>query len=316
MDTTKIKRREFIIKSGLFALALSTLPLKAVDFSKIKIGFLPISDHLLIISKELYQDNFTSIKFNSWAELSEALRAKSIDAAFMLNPLALRLSTQIPLKALMATHRNGSALMVRKDLENISDLKGKKIAIPSRFSTHYLLLYKLLSQNSIAIDEVKLIDMAPPEMPFSLKNGGIDAFLVAEPFGTLAKDFDFAKILRLSSEIEFNHTCCQFVVSQKLFEDKQTCQNLVSNFIKTAKFIQENPKEASLLGNKMLGHKKELLEKIITNKALIDYSNLRIEKSDFDSVLVGARASKIADFSNTYENFVDNSFIDKVLLHA
>ncbi|KAA6225635.1 MULTISPECIES: ABC transporter substrate-binding protein [unclassified Campylobacter] len=308
-----MQRRQFLALSSAFFVSLVSL--KANDFSKVKLGFLPITDHFLMIAKELYPDSFQSIKFNSWPDLSEALRAGSIDGAFMLNPLALKLSTQLPLKSIMATHRNGSVLSVKKEINSINDLKGKKIAIPSRFSTHFLLLNTLLTQNNIKLSEVNLIDMAPSEMPFALKNGSIDAFLVAQPFGNLANSLNISKSLKLSSQILPNHTCCQFVVNKNLYENKDKLQGLVNNFVKTAKFINENKDEAIILGNKVLGHKKELLASVIRDENLISFSNLKVSQNDFDIVISGMKDAGVENFNISYSDFVDISFITKAYVN-
>ncbi|WP_288644797.1 ABC transporter substrate-binding protein, partial [uncultured Helicobacter sp.] len=101
-----MNRRTFFYHSGVLCSSLglralggsATLGafsfLGAQEFSAPKIGYLPITDHLLIIAKELQDANFTPIKFSSWADLSEALRAGAIDGAFILTPLALKLKSQ------------------------------------------------------------------------------------------------------------------------------------------------------------------------------------------------------------------------------
>ncbi|MDE5591560.1 MAG: ABC transporter substrate-binding protein, partial [Helicobacter sp.] len=148
-------RRRLLYLTNALLLSLQNLnAIEKTDFKTLKIGYLPITDHLLIIAKTLKNSNFTPVKFSSWADLSESLRAKSIDGAFILTPLALKLVSQkVKIKAILAAHRNGSALITKKGLiqekMDINALKGLKIGIPSRFSTHYLLLANLLSLGNL-----------------------------------------------------------------------------------------------------------------------------------------------------------------------
>lgn len=316
LERTFMQRRTFLAHSGRFMLAAATFPtLKAADFTKVKIGYLPITDHLVLIAKELYPDSFTAVKFSSWAELSEALRSGSIDAAFILTPLALKLASDgLKIKALMAAHRDGSALTVKKGLiKSASELKGKKIAIPSRFSTHFLLLSELLKNNQIKIDEVSLVDMAPPEMPFALQSGQIEAFIVAEPFGVIAQNAGFGETLIFSGDIQKNHICCIFVANENLAQNKEQAQTLLNHFIKAAHLGDTDANEASKLAQKVLGHKPNIIKQVIENKELIQYTHLRLEKADIDKVLEQVSEFKVGTFNVSYENFVDNSFIDALL---
>lgn len=117
----------------------------------LKLGYLPITDHLLLIAHAHYDFAHLAIepvKFGSWPEAAEALRAGAIDAAFLLTPLGLTLRGQgSPVQAVLLGHRNGSVLTVAVGdrVAEVGDLAGKTIAIPSRLSTHYLLLRRLLA---------------------------------------------------------------------------------------------------------------------------------------------------------------------------
>ena len=205
----------------------------------IKIGFLPISDHLIIIAKELFKSqNFelVGVKFSNWADISEALRAGAIDGAFLLAPLGLNLKASgVKIKAVLSAHKNGSALVVNKNINSINDLNTKKIAVPSRFSMHYYLLDKLLNDNKI---NAQIIDMAPPEMPFALASKQIDAYIVAEPFGQIGVKLG-AKNLLFSKEIKPNHICCVLNFKDEIVK-LPNFNEILSAFKNAANFIEQN----------------------------------------------------------------------------
>src|ERR1035438_10430831 len=93
------------------------------------------------------------VKFSSWPEISEALKAGAIDGAFLLTPIGLTLRQKgIPVKVVLLGHRNGSVITVKNsgEINRIEDLKGKTIAIPSPFSTHNILLRKVLTEKHIS----------------------------------------------------------------------------------------------------------------------------------------------------------------------
>ena len=261
-------------------LALSTTKSVAnSNFKKgIKIGYLPICDHLIIIAKDIFSsDEFdiVPIKFANWADLSEALRAKAVDGAFLLAPLGLMLKgSGVDIKAIMAAHKNGSSLVVNNSIKTINELEGKNIAIPSRFSSHYYILHKLLSKNNI---KVNLVDMAPTEMPFALLTNRIDGYIVAEPFGQLGVQRG-ARNLILSKDITPNHICCLLNYSSELANSPVAAQ-LTNSFKMAANFIEKNHKEASIIGSKILAQDANIINKIVEDK-IVSYDDLSVKKDD------------------------------------
>ena len=256
----------------------------------IKIGYLPITDHLTIIAKERFVDpkvELQPVKFSGWAELSEALKANAIDGAFVLTPIGITLKAKgVPLKAILLGHRNGSVITVKNSdqIKTIADLAGKTIAIPSRFSTHNILLRKELLKNNINPDTgVKIVEMAPPEMVNALASGRIDAFIVAEPFGGQAELQKVGKVLELSKDIWPGHICCVLNINTDFAaKNHDAVVSLVSSFIKAGAFIESDSAGAAKSGQKLLGQKAEVIEFVLTHpKDRVLYNDLVPKLEDF-----------------------------------
>ncbi|QOQ97831.1 ABC transporter substrate-binding protein [Helicobacter winghamensis] len=315
-------RRDFLQASSLtlsaFVLNACSNDNKNANFKTLKIGYLPITDHLLVIAKDLKQSDFTAVKFSSWADLSEALRSKSIDGAFILTPLALRLKSQgLDIKAILAAHRNGSALVIKKGVlhnREIAQLKGLKIAIPSRFSTHYLLLANLLEQGGLSPKDVQLIDMAPTEMIFALRSNSIDGFIVAEPFCVQAETLGIADVFALSYEIINEHICCVLAFQNAVLTQRgNEVARLLGDFLDTADFINKNPKEASELSLKFLGQKSEVLENLLAQEKRVVYRNLKLQESDLEKTLQDIKKYEVDTLETSFSDFVDSSFVNAFL---
>lgn len=314
-----MERRDFLINAGLFIGALSSanslLAAPNASFKGLKIGYLPISDHLLVISQTLQNSAFSPLKFPSWADLSAALRAKQLDGAFILTPLALKLKSQgLDLKAILAAHRNGSALVVDKSInsKDTNALKGLRIAIPSRFSTHYLLLAKLLKQSNLSINDVKLIDMAPPEMYAALSAKRIDAYIVAEPFCINSELKKAANIFRLSKDISPNHICCVLTFHNEILNKYNAeITKLVGEFLTTASSVKKDIKATSNLATKYLGQKPEVFENLLSQGDRVTYENLALSEEDIKSTINDMKSFGIGELNIAYKDFVDNSFIKK-----
>jgi NitT/TauT family transport system substrate-binding protein len=76
----------------------------------------------------------------------------------------------VPIKIVYLGHRDGTAMVVHKDSQiyRIEDLRGKTIAVPNRFSNQKLLVVKALKDHGVQLDEVKILEMPPPDMPAAL----------------------------------------------------------------------------------------------------------------------------------------------------
>ena len=78
--------------------------------------------------------------FQGFPEIKEALISNQMQAAFMVAPMAIALRAQgVPVKIVYLGHRYGSAFVVAKDgpVHSVPDLRGKVVAIPSRFSAGF-----------------------------------------------------------------------------------------------------------------------------------------------------------------------------------
>ena len=90
-------------------------------------------------------------------EIKEAFLAGYLPATFILAPMAMALREQgVPIKIVYLGHRDGTAMMVRKDSQiyRIEDLNGKTMAVPNRFSNQRLLLFNALKQRGMTINDV------------------------------------------------------------------------------------------------------------------------------------------------------------------
>lgn len=290
-----MNRRDFLKATGLTLAAAAATPVSRFAFAggnkkNLKIGYLPITDHLLMIAAEREQFKSVQIqptKFSSWPEISEALKVGAIDGAFLLTPISLTLRQKgVPVKVVLLGHRNGSVITVKNsgEINRIEDLKGKTIAIPSPFSTHNLLLRKVLTEKHIdPTKDLKIIDMAPPEMVNALATGRIQGYIVAEPFGAQAEAQKVGKILTLSKDIWNDHICCVLNLRENVVSSHpEAVQELVSGFLRTARFIEENPVKAAKGSTKILGQKPEIIEKVLTSpRDRLSFLNLVPIKADF-----------------------------------
>ena len=150
----------------------------------LKVGFLPVTCHLTcpvtdFASKASKSTRFESQRFTDFPTMAESIKAGRIEAAFMIAPLAMKLREEgVPVKILYLGHRDGSEVMVGKntDIRSLRDLRGKTFAIPSRYSNQNLVIHRLMEEQGVQPEEIKFVEMPPPDMPGALAGKAIDAY--------------------------------------------------------------------------------------------------------------------------------------------
>ncbi len=258
---------------------------------RLRIGYLPITDHLLIIAAE--RESFARVqiqplRFSSWPEIAEALKAGAIDGGYLLTPMGLTLRAMgAPIQAVMLGHRNGSVITVKRDagIERIADLKGRTIAVPSPFSTHNILLRKVLADHQVDMSTVRIIDLAPPEMVNALASGRIDCYIVAEPFGVQAEALEVGKVLMLSKDIWQDHICCVLNLREAVInQHPEVVEEMLQGMARTARFVQAKPAAAAKGSVKLLGQRPEIIETVLTTpQGRITFNDLMPRQHDFSA---------------------------------
>ena len=158
MSDTLIRRREVL--QGLLA---ATMPIGMLSCSTEKRGALVcwrLARHLqshasrrLCFQRQAEQHGspgaprfeYAYSKYSGWPEVKESLMTGRISAAYMLAPLVMDLADKkIPVKIVSLGHRSGAVIMVRTEspYQHFRQLRGKQIAIPSRFAVDFLFLRK------------------------------------------------------------------------------------------------------------------------------------------------------------------------------
>jgi NitT/TauT family transport system substrate-binding protein len=163
---------------------------------KFTVGFLPVTCHLTCPVTSWITEHsdkgtvFETKKFGDFASMKEALISRQIDATFMITPLAMKLASDgVPVKIVYLGHRDGSAIIVPVDspMKDFADLKGKVVAIPSRFSNQNLLMHRMMKKYGMSDDDITLKELPPPDHPSALAAKAIDAYIIGEPHAAKAE---------------------------------------------------------------------------------------------------------------------------------
>lgn len=276
----------------------------------IKIGYLPITHSLpLYVEKEVEGANIELVKFGSWPELMDALNSGKIDGASVLAELAMKAKSQgVDLKAVAFGHKEGNAVVVSEDISSVADLKGKSFAIPSKLSSHYILTNEMMKEENLTVNDLNIIELSPTEMPVALQEGRISGYCVAEPFGAKSVVNGNGKTLKQASDLIENSICCALVLRGEFIKNNETdAEELVKKYVEAAKYLEDKD-EASKEAKEFLKTEKKVID---LSLEWISFDKLKIEEKDYERLLGEIKELNLIDNPPSYEDFVDNSLIDK-----
>jgi NitT/TauT family transport system substrate-binding protein len=298
---------------------------RPVEKRKITVAYLPVTCQLTCpvtdyISKYSQSGElFLPRMFQGFPEIKEALIANRIQAAFIVAPLAIALVSQgVPIKIVYLGHRYGSAVVVRKDgpIKTVADMRGRTFAIPSRFSDERLLLFRALKVNGVDPRQVKMVEMAPPDVSGALAARAIDGFSMGEPFPSQAEIGGFGRVLFQAREYWPDYMSCILVVRQDVIDQRpEVVQTLVDGIARSGLWLDTSKphrEDASdFVGRFYYNQKPALLRWALTKPMdRVVYSPLAPRKADFDMLRDLMMETGVLNKKIEFSDYADTRFSD------
>ena len=263
---------------------------------------------------------FEPVRFNGWPELKEAHISGSTPATFMLAPMAMALRQQgVPVKIVYLGHRDGSALMVRKeaDVHDFRDLRGKRVAVPNRFSNQYLMIFKALKDRGMTMRDINLVEMPPPDMPAALYAKAVDAIISGEPFMGQTELDGYGRVLYQAKELWPNFISCVMVVNETFIRrHPDKVQELVTGIARSGLWLEggmdHRMKAAEVVATQYYHQNPRLLRFVLSKPPdRVTYGNLRLARQEFEYMSQLALEAGILKKPIAYEEYADPRFSEK-----
>jgi NitT/TauT family transport system substrate-binding protein len=164
--------------------------LTIADADQIVFALVYIADAQGYFKDEGLQVNYR--KFKSGKDALADVVAGNADVATVYHtPVVADLLAGIPVRILSTLHRSNrnTAVVARRDrgINAIADLRGKRVAA-TRGTYQAELLNKMLDDEGIAPDEVRIVNMYHQDMPAALAGGAVDAGVTRWPYVGYAQD--------------------------------------------------------------------------------------------------------------------------------
>jgi len=292
---------------------------------KLNVAYIPVTCHLacpvtdFISRYSLDGTLFIPRMFQGFPEIKEALISDRMQVGFMVAPMAIALAAQgVPIKIVYLGHRYGSAVVVAKDgpVRSVRDLKGKTIAVPSRFSDERLIVFKALEQNGLSGTDVRMVEMSPPDVAGALAAGAVDAFSMGEPYPSQAELGGFGRVLFHAREYWPDFMSCVVVARQDVIDTRpKAVQILVDGIARSGLCLDEGRPHrehaADFVARYYYRQKPEILRHALTEPLdRVIYTRLTPRKPDFDMVRDLMIKTGVLEKKIAFEEYVDPRFAE------
>jgi len=255
-----------ISRAGLIAALACVFILPAQARETVRIGYQKSSTLITLLKaqgtleKTLGADGIdvTWHEFPSGLPLLEALNIGNVD-------ISADVADTVPIFAQAAQARltyfaeespspSAQAIVVRKDspIRQLSDLKGKKVAVTKAAGTHYLLI-AALNKAGLAFSDIQPAYLSPADGRAAFENDKVDAWVTWEPFLTSVQRQLPTRTLAdgagLASYKRYYLTSTPYAkthpeVLKRVFEQLQ----------EAGKWIKNNPRDAALVLGPLWGN--------------------------------------------------------------
>lgn len=324
--TSKIRIALITVVSLVALTVLHKRPWQVTDASAstLSVGFLPVTCHLTCPVTDFATKStttgtrFQSQRFTEFPTVVEALKARKIDATFLLAPLAMILREQgVPIHIVYLGHRDGSTVIVPKDspAKSIRDLKGKTFARPSKFSNQYLVITKLMEDEGMQPEDINFVDMPPPDMPQALAAGAIDAYFIGEPHAAKAQLNGTGRVLYYAKDIWPHFISCVLVVRDELIRDHpEVVRDLVRGIAESGEWAEQHRLEAAKVAAPYFRQDQKLLEFVLTQPPdRVSYRMLTPTDEDMKGIMKYAIKAGILKKEIDIYDLVDRQFIPRTI---
>jgi NitT/TauT family transport system substrate-binding protein len=218
-----------------------------------------------------------------------------------------------PMKIFYLGHRDGSTVMVQKDsaAKSLRDLRGKVFAIPSKYSNQNLVIHKLMEDQGVKPDEIKFVEMPPPDMPGALAARAIDAYFVGEPHAARAELDGSGRVLYHAKDIWPHFISCALVAHEKLIKERPTVvKELVRGIAESGEWAETHRLEAAAVAAPYFRQDEKVVRYVLTQPPdRVSYRMLTPADEELQRIHDMALKAGILEKPIEMKDLIDRSFI-------
>ncbi|MCL2014936.1 MAG: ABC transporter substrate-binding protein, partial [Defluviitaleaceae bacterium] len=139
----------------------------------------------------------------------------------------------------------------------------------------------ILEREGISPDDIQIIEIAPSEMPFSMASGAISAYIVAEPFGSVAEMAGVGRIIETSNEIFPNAICCVLVFREEAISNPAVREWIMERFNEAAEIADTRNERVIEI---FQGHTRLAVEIVERSLEHTSFYNLQLTEEEYNAI--------------------------------
>lgn len=191
-----------------------------IGFQKSSINLL-IAKQLALIERRFPETRIQWTEFPAGPQLLEALGAGSLEFGMTGDTppvFAQAGGSDVVYVGVEPPKPGSSALLVRADapIQNLGDLRGKRIAFQKGSSAHYVVL-RALRKAGIDFKDIRPVYLAPADARAAFERGDVDVWSIWDPYWAAAERGMSARVLSTGAGLSDNNT---FYLSSHRFADR------------------------------------------------------------------------------------------------
>ncbi len=202
----------------------------------------------LYLARELGYFKNVPVHLVEYSSASQVLRAYRNR---MINGAALTLDETLLLKdygfdpvivLVMDISNGGDAIIARKGINSVSDLRGKKVGVENTALGAYVLT-RAFEKAGLSISDVEIVPLEVDEHYKWFKNGKIDAVVTFEPVKSKLLAIG-GKVIFDSSQIPGEIVDVLVVERSYLKKNPDVVKNLISNWFRAVEYMKKHKKKS------------------------------------------------------------------------
>lgn len=274
--------------------------LRNTEKKSVNYAFIPsalIDAPSAISIEELSKKGVNPKPFSTGIETVQALIGGATDVATLAEwPFILSSLKKDDLRIVaMICSAKSMGMVANKEngINSLNDLSGKKVGFPQGTSAQFV--YESIIKSVGLEDQVNTVNLAPPNLPPSMKRDDIDAMVVWQPFLEKMVQEDPNKFHFIAGSENFLKVL-YFVVTTESYikENPEGIKDILNVLVQSSKKLKARDAESLELLSKKTNLNKETLNKLLP---LFEYE-VKIDKSiisAFETLSVWAKSSGITD---------------------
>ncbi|QQK74649.1 ABC transporter substrate-binding protein [Salicibibacter cibarius] len=291
---------------------------------EVHIGYFPNFTHITTVvalengyfEEEFGDDiNIETSTFPDGSAFMEAMSTEDFDIGTVGPSPATTTYQRNPEHEIIAGAVNGGAVLATREgaeIENVEDLDGMSVAIPTIGSTQDIMLREALSEAGLEVEDaggtVSMVPQAPADTSTLFLQDDVDAAATQEPWGVYLENQADADILLDEEEFAWGtESTTTVVTARNAFTEgnPDLTEDYLSAHIRAVDFIEENQEEAveifidhieEITGNELdheetleasdrLNPTYEINEDVLQDMATISYEAEYMQSDDIDGLV-------------------------------